>query len=215
MTHLTNSVGAGALSSPLPYMSENEIAMFSDYLHRSSRVSEFGAGRSTAFAIRAGVNRLVSVESDAGWLSRVREDSAVQSALIDNRLHLVHADIGPVGKWGFPNDRTEISKWHSYPEAPWPVWEQLGEHPDLVLVDGRFRVACCLRSLLWRGEQMRDSAFHVLLHDVSDKRPGYAVVFDWMDLVDRVDSLCAFAPKASIDITYLERAYAKAVLIPL
>ena len=52
--------------------------------------------------------------------------------------------IGELGDWGFPKDSTNISLWPSYCESIW----KYGRDAELVLVDGRFRVACALHAVL-------------------------------------------------------------------
>jgi hypothetical protein len=63
--------------------------------------------------------------------------------------HFVHADIGPTKEWGVPVSAAEWRKWHSYPLHVWDVGKKLGLVPDLVLIDGRFRLACFLATLLF------------------------------------------------------------------
>ena len=53
-------------------------------------------------------------------------------------------DIGEVGDWGVPKNLTNSSTWPSYSDAIL----KYGYEADLVLVDGRFRVACALHAVL-------------------------------------------------------------------
>lgn len=199
----------------LPYMQPSEIAMYKRRLLVASRVCEFGSGASTAFALNSGIKRIVSVESDASWLGALKSDPTIDQAVADGTLHLLHADIGPVERWGFPIDRGNKARWLAYPEAPWPVWTNLNEMPDLVLVDGRFRIACCLRSLQWWLDQGSPEPFILLLHDVSEKRAGYEVAFEWLELVERSESLCAFRPRIPAASRNLGAAYTKALTVAL
>ena len=50
------------------------------------------------------MSRLVSVETDLGWIGKLREMPAISEAERQGRLIFVHVDIGPVGKWGKPID---------------------------------------------------------------------------------------------------------------
>lgn len=202
-------------ADPQPYMEPCEIQMYERRLRAASRVCEFGSGASTGFALRAGVSRIVSVESDAAWLRALEREPLVQQAVADARLRLLHADVGPVERWGFPVDRQNKARWRVYPEAPWPVWNDLNEEPDLVLVDGRFRIACCLRTLQWWLASSRNPDFTILLHDVSEKRPGYDAAFEWLELVERASTLCVFRPRIPPASSDLEAAYAKAATIAL
>jgi hypothetical protein len=48
--------------------------------------------------------------------------------------------IGETGKWGRPVGSKNWNRFHRYPLAIWD--EPFFRHPDLVLIDGRFRPAC-------------------------------------------------------------------------
>jgi hypothetical protein len=133
-------------------------------------------------ALGAGVSRLVSVESDLGWIGKLREIPAIDEAERQGRLTFVHVDIGQVGKWGRPVDGSGAARYAAYASAPWARCDA----PDVVLVDGRFRVACALEASLQRVGQAK-----IAFHDFW-KRPQYHVVLPLLDCIDRVDSLAVF-----------------------
>jgi hypothetical protein len=55
---------------------------------------------------------------------------------------VLHADIGPTRDWGHPVDEARFRHW---PDYALKVWDAPGfRHPDVVLVDGRFRLGCFL-----------------------------------------------------------------------
>lgn len=102
-------------------------------------VLEYGSGGSTVMAAEAGAS-VWSVESDANWAAMMqgwfRQNPPQGSA------HILHADIGDTRDWGHPVDETRLRHW---PDYALKVWETPGfAHPDVVLVDGRFRLACFL-----------------------------------------------------------------------
>jgi hypothetical protein len=98
---------------------------------------EFGCGGSTAILLEVG-HRLLSVDSDAAWLARVAAPQA--AAIAAGRLVQHHADIGPLGDWGWPLNPPSALQGQTYWHAPW----QHMPSADFVLVDGRFRIACAL-----------------------------------------------------------------------
>ncbi len=49
-------------------------------------------------------------------------------------------DIGETGPWGRPVDASKWDRFYRYPLAIWD--EPFFRHPDVVLIDGRFRTAC-------------------------------------------------------------------------
>ncbi|BDG73313.1 hypothetical protein [Roseomonas fluvialis] len=160
---------------------------------------EWGLGGSTAEALRAGAGLVVSVEGDGAWIAAARDDAAVAAAEATGRLRLVHADIGPTGKWGMPVDRGTRARWPGYAAAPWPVLDAAGAWPDLVLVDGRFRVACCLsmaRECLARPDRPPP---RLMLHDFNDQRPHYEPMRLAWEEVGAAASLRVFRLRAGID----------------
>jgi len=146
---------------------------------------EFGMGGSTVRAAAAGFTRIVSVDSVAAWANAVRVHLAVAPLIAAGRAHILHADIGPVGQWGRPVDARSMARWPDYVQAPLP---HLPHAPNLVFVDGRFRVACCaVAALLALGEPARETA--ILLHDVGPERPQYDAVLGILESVEATGSL--------------------------
>jgi hypothetical protein len=178
-------------------MAAEELALFRRILaagHR--RYAEFGTGGSTLLAVREPFEAVVGVESDKGWAQAVREDSEVAAALAKGRASILHADIGPVGAWGNPSDPATMPRWPGYIGAMWAEWDRRGALPDLVLVDGRFRVASALSVALLAAMRPAAAAPTVILHDFSDERPHYARVLDFFRIREQVGTLVVLDPLA-------------------
>jgi len=79
------------------------------------------------------------VDSSPAWIATVREATADQA----ERVTIKAIDLGELGGWGYPT--TYRHRFRDYMNSP---WTQGSVKPDLVLIDGRFRVACFLHSLL-------------------------------------------------------------------
>lgn len=102
-------------------------------------ILEYGSGGSTAMAADLGAE-VWAVESDAAWAQKMQDWFAHAPA--KGRAHLLHVDIGPTRDWGHPQDDSGFRQW---PDYALKVWDSPGfRHPDVVLVDGRFRLACFL-----------------------------------------------------------------------
>lgn len=102
-------------------------------------VLEYGSGGSTILAAEAGAE-VWSVESDAAWAAMMQ--GWFRQNPVPGRAHVLHADIGPTEQWGHPADESGLRRW---PDYALKVWEMPGfRHPDVVLVDGRFRLGCFL-----------------------------------------------------------------------
>jgi hypothetical protein len=152
---------------------------------------EFGLGGSTLAAIRAGFAQVVAVDTSLEWVAAARGHAEVAPRIANGSATLIHADIGPTRSWGFPASRERLDQWPDYIRAPWAEWSRRGALPDLVYVDGRFRVACCLSvALVMGGGPAPDrSGPRLLLHDVTEERPDYQRVFAFFDVVEQVNSL--------------------------
>lgn len=180
-----------------PRMDPEEIALFERVLASGRRhYAEFGTGGSTLLASRAGFETLVGVESDPEWARKVREDPAIAPLVAAGRASILHADIGPVGEWGAPVGRAMAERWPRYLATMWAEWDRRALFPDLVLVDGRFRVACCLSVALLAAATRQ--APLVLLHDVQDVRPAYRRVFDAFHLEEQAGTLCVLTPRQRV-----------------
>ncbi|MGV8950358.1 MAG: hypothetical protein ACOH2M_04580 [Cypionkella sp.] len=126
-------------------------------------ILEYGSGGSTVVAAEAAGKRVFSVESDPDWLAMMQGYFADNPPLAD--LTMLLGDIGPTKAWSFPKDETKIRDWPKYPLA---VWDLDGfVHPDVILIDGRFRAACFLTALF------KITKPTLVLWDDYKERPAY------------------------------------------
>lgn len=181
-------------------------AWFCDRIRRCQAYLEYGAGASTLLAADAGIPS-ISIESDA------RYAEAVRAALAGGELNKVVAiDIGVTEDWGYPvwtfPTPGALRKWRRYPMAGPGSLEALGRFPDLVLIDGRFRVACCLaiaRVAAERGEKTE------ILFDDYALRPQYRVIEKVLGIPDVIGRARIFRIDGqSMRASILDEAFAAA-----
>ena len=120
---------------------------------------EWGSGGSTeaaalrALAVRARADlpslTVFSIDSSAAWASNLRSSSVgIRNAEADGLLTFLTADVGKTGEWGVPSDwqkqnsTTRRAHGRSYVSHDFG-----GRRFDVILVDGRFRVACAVHAL--------------------------------------------------------------------
>ena len=151
-----------------PFMSEAEKALFKKTLERAGRYFEFGSGGSTVWACQVGLTAH-GVESDAAWVKGLKQrlGDACQ----------VHAeDIGPTKEWGLPASEAARHRFPAYSEA-------IHRHDqafDLILVDGRFRVACVLNAIRHTlNVSDRPGDTRLFIHDFWN-RPHYHAVLEFL-----------------------------------
>ena len=174
---------AGARGEPVLTFPDAERACLRDAYAGAEVVLEYGTGGSTLLAVDLGVPHLIAVESDADWLADVRRH--VEARAPETRVDLHHGDIGPTKKWGSPRDH---SRWNRYHRYPTDVWDQpFFAHPDVVLIDGRFRAACLLtvmtritRPVTVLFDDYRDRAQYARVEDFAQpaRMVGRIAVFD-------------------------------------
>ena len=131
-----------------PHMPPPAVAFLTEQLTRAHCFLEYGAGGSTRLAAQLGVPHVFSVESDRTFAAAVRRHVREEAKSTGTNARIIVSNIGETGNWGYPIDNSLVSKWPNYPIRVWHKIAMAGLAPDLVLVDGRFRVACFLVSLL-------------------------------------------------------------------
>ncbi len=168
-------------------MNSAETEMLYRYLDRATHYFEFGSGGSTyQAALRPNIKTITSVESDAQWVEKIRtaltelpsRDPAPQLRFLTTQF--ATTDHGNPVPGSSEEHRLAYAKFIE------------GYSPDLVFVDGRFRVSCCLQA--W-DRLLADGV--LLIHDYD--RKGYHVIEEFYDQIERVDTLVAFRKKETID----------------
>lgn len=174
-----------------PRMSQAERAHLLAVLEASRGLDylEFGMGGSTLLAVQKGLANIVAVDSAQDWVQALGRHPAIAEAVAAGRVSLLHGDIGPVGPWGRPEDKTKKPLWPNYVMAPWQEVGRRGMRPDLVLVDGRFRVACAVSVALAAREARGGQGPRIFVHDVSPKRPAYDAIEEVLAVVEKVQTL--------------------------
>lgn len=152
-----------AISMPQP-----EADLLASLYARHDVILEYGTGGSTRLAASQAHSLVMGVESDRAWAEDL--EAGIRRDYPEANLRLHWVDVGPTGKWGRPRND---SGWRGYHLYPLSVWDQPWfRHPDLVLVDGRFRVGCLLATLF------RITRPVTLLFDDYADRPHYAAAVE-------------------------------------
>jgi hypothetical protein len=106
---------------------------------------EVGCGQSTVFACKqAHILHVVAIDTSSDWLK------LVSIACNDEKLILHHSDFGTLGNWGRP-----LSYWKIHSVRDYTAGIFKHHQPDLVLIDGRFRVYCFLYCCVFGREGIR------------------------------------------------------------
>ncbi|MEI7125036.1 tetratricopeptide repeat protein [Pectobacterium versatile] len=181
----------------MPRMSEKETQLFESYVKKATCYFEFGSGGSTKLAARNNVE-VFGVESDKIWVETLKAE-------VGPLCKVEYVDIGPTKAWGYPVDNTHHDKFPHYSEA-------IFKHDrtfNLILVDGRFRVACTLNAIKHILEKKKNIADAVIfIHDFWN-RPDYHIVLAFLEKLKIAESAGSFKIKNDINISSLNEVLEK------
>ncbi|MDO5642451.1 MAG: hypothetical protein Q4G26_08730 [Paracoccus sp. (in: a-proteobacteria)] len=167
---------------PEIYMPEPEAEALRAAYRTARVIGEYGSGGSTAFAATECKARVVSIESDQAWAGDLQAWLDARDVGAD-RIDLRHCDIGPTGRWGFPGDMTN---WQGFWRYPYALWQDPGFNPDLVLIDGRFRIGCLAACMIHCRAPLS------VLFDDYTIRPEYHGVADILPPAETIGRLARF-----------------------
>ncbi|MCE3025833.1 tetratricopeptide repeat protein [Salinicola sp. DM10] len=180
-----------------PFMSGAEKALFRDALRSAHSYFEFGSGGSTVWAIENGLV-VEGVESDGKWIDALK-------AKLGEKCRLTYIDIGPTGAWGFPTSNAAIENYGNYSRHILNFAATF----DLTLIDGRFRVACVVATVIHIMNTADDiSKPRIFIHDFWN-RPHYHIVLDYLQPLRRVDTAGLFSVRPGLAIEELEKRLAE------
>ena len=164
-----------------PYFNKNDKEMFYKYLNMVKVYFEYGSGGSTYQAnIRPNISKIYSVESDSVWLNKLKNICVSQEDKKDIRYIFNEMDTR-ANNWGNPGkNATDIQKKnYSNHIRNLNIEEQL--EIDFILIDGRFRVACCLKCF----DVINDNC--LIAFDDFLNRGQYHIVLDYFDILEKTE----------------------------
>ncbi len=134
------SVAGPIMSRPELTMPDTEAAHLRAAYEQAGVILEYGVGGSTVMAAEMAGKTITSVETDQLWVDTLQAWFAQNPCI--SAPDIIWSNIGKTKAWGRPADD---SHWKDYARYPLDIWmlEDI-PHPDVVLVDGRFRAGCVL-----------------------------------------------------------------------
>ena len=173
-------------------MSAAEVACFERRLGDAQSYLEFGCGGSTLVAAASPAAAIRSVDTDRAWIEKCQRHPDIAAAIAAGRLAFTHVHVGRTGRFGYPIGKSAVRRWPDYCLAVWDSFPA-DAPPDLVLVDGRFRLACAVQALL-----RCPPATTILFHDFT-LRERYRLILDFAEAVEIVDTLAVLRTKPGLD----------------
>lgn len=161
---------------------EAEAAWLTEAYQNASTILEYGSGGSTVMGAELGDKTIFSVESSKKWADMMR--SWFEANPTGSSVEIVPIFVGPVKKWGMPVDDAHFHRWPRYPLKVWDREDFV--QPDVVLVDGRFRIGCVLATLYRTKKPV------TLYFDDYTERTQYHVVEDFVPLTETRGRMARF-----------------------
>jgi hypothetical protein len=169
-----------------PAFSKNDKQLFYKYLNKATYYFEYGTGGSTYQAsIRKNIKQIITVESDYIWHTQFK------FLLESDEIQFIYCYLDcKTNTWGNPGPKSTITDWIEYSDQMKKVDEKILAKIDFILIDERFRVACCLKCF----DLIQDDC--LIAFDDFLNRPGYHIVLDYYDIVDKSkDNIMAILKK--------------------
>ncbi len=147
---------------------EGNMELFLELIKNCNVYGEYGCGQSTVWMARNTKCKILAVDSSDIWVNRVQK--RIDKLKDPERIKLIYANCGTISHFGYPKDYSARFSYKNYLNSIWDYEIK----PDLVLIDGRFRVASFLTSLL------RSIPGTKILFDDYTKRTQYHLVEEFL-----------------------------------
>ena len=150
---------------------------------------EYGCGKSTLFVMKNFKIPVYSVDTSKFWVDKIQKKN-------NSFLNIKHIDVGEIGNWGRPKSYKYRNNFLDY--INW-IWEQKLK-PNVILIDGRFRVSCFLTSLKFSEEGTK------IIFDDYAARKHYHIVEEFLkpDQFNERQALFIVPNKSKLDIKKIE-----------
>lgn len=181
-------------------MYPEEKILLQKYLRSAKNYLEFGTGGSTLFSLINSEVKITSVDTHKPWISFIKKYRIIKENL-EKRLNIHFIDIGSTKNWGYPVNEDSREK---FPDFSSKIFKINSDY-DLVLIDGRFRVACTLQTIL---NSRKNKSLKILIHDYS-LREDYKIVEKFLDILEKEKTLYVFKIKENTDDEEVAELYEK------
>jgi hypothetical protein len=147
------------------FLFDGDDQLFKSIVKTAKVYAEYGVGKSSIWVLQNTTAKVLAVDTSEHWINHVRKEANAA-----DRFDVDWVNLGEIGWAGRPNNFERRNQFKDYIQS---VWSR-GAEPDLVLIDGRFRVACFLYSLA------KANPGCTILFDDYTNRPNYHLVEEFL-----------------------------------
>jgi hypothetical protein len=197
-------------------MSKKEKELFEKYINISNNYYEYGSGGSTYLVCcKENINKIYAVESNTQWIDTILSHKVCYNRKENNKLIIKFYQINKNPKQNIlanhlKLDENQVFKlqWEKYSQSISELTQKELDSIDFVLVDGRFRVACCLMAINYVNNDCK-----IAIHDYyfsgksCNRYKTYCVVEKYLDKIEETEQLVIFKKKQNINLDELLKDY--------
>jgi hypothetical protein len=189
----------------IPELGANDIKMFYRYLDKATVYFEYGSGGSTyQVSLRPNIQKIYTVESDKTWMNKL--NSIIKN---NTKITYIYNEMGTKPHtWGYPSRRCLKSNLINYSEHIRNLGIEERSKIDLVMIDGRFRVACCLKCF----DIINDGCF--IAFDDFLNRKKYHIILVYYEIVEKTEDKRMVILRKKKNISIPDELIKKYELIP-
>ncbi len=134
--------------------------LFKKYLLKCNFYFEYGVGASTNWVLENTQSNIICVDTDKKWIDTIKVANK------SSRIKINWINLGDLENWGRPKSYYYRDRFIDYISNVW----NFKQKADVVLIDGRFRVACFLYSLI------NAKTNSIIIFDDYNNRPHYHII---------------------------------------
>ena len=157
--------------------SKNACILWLSYINPTTRYFEWGSGSTTRIADKIAM-RVTSIEGSHSWYKKMMTHN------FSKNTNLMYVDIGPTKMFSWPLQKNNTKKSQAYVNA-------INSTQDIILVDGRWRVACAIASF-----PFIESNGRLLLHDFGRKE--YHTLLKFYEKEKEIEELVVLRKKTNV-----------------
>lgn len=174
-----------------PWFRLNDKKMYYKYLDKATHYFEFGSGGSTYNASKKkNIIWIRSVESDLDWYNKI-----LKKVEDKNYVKIIYCDVkAKPNNLGRPGKDSKLEDCINYSDQILNLSDDDISKIDLILIDGRFRVACALKCF----NVIKDNCI-VIIDDFLNRK-HYHIVLDYYDIIDKTEDKSMVVLKRKLDI---------------
>lgn len=165
------------------FRTNEEINWFIESIKKCNFYIEFGSGGTTIQAAKHNV-KMISIESDRYFQKNIIRTLKKLKIYDENKQTFVYRNIGVTKEWGYPLFKKFSSEYSRIDDI---LVHNI--YPDLILIDGRYRVACVINILI-NFSNIKNEV--ILAVDDYKDRNHYHILEKFINVKQYIDDIAIF-----------------------